>query len=98
MLGEGKGWFELLMVKMRSIQRGLMMLVVVVLVIVLIVCLGVVEIGGSEGKVQVIVIIGMIVDVVCEVGGVYVDVIGLMGLGVDFYLYKVLQGDIRKLE
>lgn len=98
MLGEGKGRFELLMVKMRSIQRGLMTLAAVVLVIVLTACSGAAETGGSEGKVQVTATTGMIADVAREVGGAYVDVTGLMGPGVDPHLYKASQGDIRKLE
>ncbi|MEQ7053408.1 zinc ABC transporter substrate-binding protein [Paenibacillaceae sp. P-4] len=42
--------------------------------------------------------IGMIADVVKEVGGERVDVIGLMGPGVDPHLYKASQGDIKKLD
>jgi len=98
MLGEGKGRFELLMVKMRSIQRGLMTLAAVVLVIVLTACSSSAETGGSEGKLQVTATTGMIADVAREVGGAYVDVTGLMGPGVDPHLYKASQGDIRKLE
>nr|WP_090904587.1 zinc ABC transporter substrate-binding protein [Paenibacillus sp. OK076] len=86
------------MVKMRSIQRGLMTLAAVVLVIVLTACSGAAETGGSEGKVQVTATTGMIADVAREVGGAYVDVTGLMGPGVDPHLYKASQGDIRKLE
>ncbi|WP_111620083.1 metal ABC transporter solute-binding protein, Zn/Mn family [Paenibacillus pabuli] len=86
------------MVKMRSIQRGLMTLAAVVLVIVLTACSGSAETGGSEGKVQVTATTGMIADVAREVGGAYVDVTGLMGPGVDPHLYKASQGDIRKLE
>lgn len=81
MLGEGKGRLELLMVKMRSIQRGLMTLAAVVLVIVLTACSGAAETGGSEGKVQVTATTGMIADIAREVGGAYVDVTGLMGPG-----------------
>ncbi|WP_091001833.1 metal ABC transporter solute-binding protein, Zn/Mn family [Paenibacillus sp. OK003] len=86
------------MVKMRSIQRGLMTLAAVVLVIVLTACSSTAETGGSEGKVQVTATTGMIADVAREVGGAYVDVTGLMGPGVDPHLYKASQGDIRKLE
>ncbi|MFD0675107.1 metal ABC transporter solute-binding protein, Zn/Mn family [Cohnella sp. GCM10027633] len=42
--------------------------------------------------------IGMISDVAKEVGGDRVEVIGLMGPGVDPHLYKASQGDIAKLE
>ncbi|MFC9711942.1 metal ABC transporter solute-binding protein, Zn/Mn family [Paenibacillus sp. NPDC056933] len=98
MLGEGKGRLELLMVKMRSIQRGWMTLAAVVLVIVLTACSSTAETEGSEGKVQVTATTGMIADIAREVGGAYVDVTGLMGPGVDPHLYKASQGDIRKLE
>jgi manganese/zinc/iron transport system substrate-binding protein len=40
----------------------------------------------------------MISDVVKEVGGEHVEVVGLMGPGVDPHLYKASQGDISKLE
>ncbi|KOY14031.1 manganese transporter [Paenibacillus xylanivorans] len=98
MLVEGKGRFRLLMVKMRSIQRGLMTLAAVVLVFVLTACSSAAETGDSEGKVKVTATTGMIADVAREVGGAYVDVTGLMGPGVDPHLYKASQGDIRKLE
>ncbi|MEK3825190.1 MULTISPECIES: metal ABC transporter solute-binding protein, Zn/Mn family [Paenibacillus] len=85
------------MVKMRSIQRGVITLIGVVLVIVLTACS---SISGEDGtgKVQVTATTGMIADVAREVGGVYVEVTGLMGPGVDPHLYKASQGDIRKLE
>lgn len=50
------------------------------------------------GKIQVVSTIGMITDVVKEVGGDEVDAIGLMGPGVDPHLYKASQGDINKLD
>ncbi|MFC4597053.1 metal ABC transporter solute-binding protein, Zn/Mn family [Cohnella hongkongensis] len=52
----------------------------------------------EEGKLHVTATIGMISDVVKEVGGERVEVIGLMGPGVDPHLYKASQGDIAKLE
>ncbi|QMV40908.1 metal ABC transporter solute-binding protein, Zn/Mn family [Cohnella cholangitidis] len=52
----------------------------------------------DEGKLHVTATIGMISDVVREVGGDRVEVIGLMGPGVDPHLYKASQGDIGKLE
>lgn len=51
----------------------------------------------DDSKFQIIVIIGMIVDVLEEIVGDQVEVIVLMGLGVDFYLYKVMQGDLKWL-
>ncbi|MCJ8009727.1 zinc ABC transporter substrate-binding protein [Lederbergia wuyishanensis] len=53
---------------------------------------------SNEGKVNVTTTIGMISDVVKEVGGEHVNVIGLMGSGVDPHLYKASQGDIKKLD
>jgi len=52
----------------------------------------------DEGKLHVTATIGMISDVAREVGGDRVEVIGLMGPGVDPHLYKASQGDIAKLE
>ncbi|MBN3525449.1 metal ABC transporter solute-binding protein, Zn/Mn family [Paenibacillus apiarius] len=56
--------------------------------------------GGvkADSKLKVTATIGMIADVVKEVGGDHVDVIGLMGPGVDPHLYKASQGDIKKLD
>jgi len=52
----------------------------------------------EDGKLRVTATIGMITDVVREVGGDRVEAIGLMGPGVDPHLYKASQGDIAKLE
>jgi manganese/zinc/iron transport system substrate-binding protein len=51
-----------------------------------------------DSPVQVVATIGMITDVVQEVGGERVEVSGLMGPGVDPHLYKASQGDIEKLD
>lgn len=48
-------------------------------------------------KIQVVATIGMITDVVQEIGGTEVEVQGLMGPGVDPHLYKASQGDIQRL-
>ena len=52
----------------------------------------------SEEKLQVTATTGMIADIARQVGGDFVNVIGLMGPGVDAHLYKASQGDISKLE
>ncbi len=52
----------------------------------------------DDGKLRVTATIGMISDVAKEIGGDRVEVIGLMGPGVDPHLYKASQGDIAKLE
>lgn len=54
--------------------------------------------GASvPGKYRVVTTIGMITDIVENVGGDRVEVIGLMGPGVDPHLYKASAGDVQKL-
>jgi len=53
---------------------------------------------ADDDKIQVVATIGMIKDVVQEIGGDEVEVHGLMGPGVDPHLYKASQGDIQKLD
>ena len=48
-------------------------------------------------KFRVVTTIGMITDIVKNVGGSRVEVIGLMGPGVDPHLYKASAGDVQKL-
>ncbi|GAA4832890.1 manganese ABC transporter substrate-binding protein/adhesin MntA [Paenibacillus vulneris] len=52
----------------------------------------------TEGKLRITTTIGMISDVVRQVGGERVEVTGLMKSGVDPHLYKASQGDVKKLE
>ncbi|HSJ13766.1 MAG TPA: zinc ABC transporter substrate-binding protein [Longimicrobiales bacterium] len=49
------------------------------------------------GPLRVVATIGMIADVVQQVGGSRVEVTGLMGPGVDPHLYKASAGDVRRL-
>lgn len=51
----------------------------------------------SADKVKVTTTIGMIADIVKQVGGEHVEVVGLMKAGVDPHLYKATEGDIAKL-
>ncbi|HEV3050489.1 MAG TPA: zinc ABC transporter substrate-binding protein [Longimicrobium sp.] len=51
----------------------------------------------EEGLINVVTTIGMIKDVVENVGRPYVRVTGLMGPGVDPHLYKASEGDVRRL-
>jgi len=53
---------------------------------------------AADGVIEVTTTIGMITDIVKEVGGERVRVTGLMPAGVDPHLYKATQGDIRRLE
>lgn len=52
----------------------------------------------DSGKIKVTTTIGMITDIVENIGGEHVEVSGLMKAGVDPHLYKASQGDIRKLD
>ena len=49
------------------------------------------------GKLNVVTTIGMITDIVKNVGGERVEVTGLMGPGVDPHLYKASAGDVQRL-
>lgn len=51
----------------------------------------------ADSKVQVVATIGMITDIVKNVGGAKVDVIGMMGPGVDPHLYKPTRKDLNRL-
>ncbi|PLR95574.1 manganese transporter [Bacillus sp. T33-2] len=53
---------------------------------------------SENGKINVTSTIGMIADVVKNVGGEHVNSTGLMKSGVDPHLYKASQGDIKKLD
>ncbi|MFF2446548.1 metal ABC transporter solute-binding protein, Zn/Mn family [Neobacillus sp. NPDC058068] len=52
----------------------------------------------ENGKIRVTTTIGMINDIVENVGGEHVETTGLMKSGVDPHLYKASQGDIKKLD
>lgn len=54
--------------------------------------------GSDDGKLKVTTTIGMITDVVKQVGGEHVEVTGLMGEGVDPHTFKASQGDVRRLD
>jgi manganese/zinc/iron transport system substrate-binding protein len=51
----------------------------------------------ASRQISVVTTIGMITDIVENVGGERVDVIGLMGPGVDPHLYKASEGDVAKM-
>lgn len=51
----------------------------------------------DDGRIPVVATIGMVRDVVENVGGERVRVTGLMGPGVDPHLYKASEGDVRRL-
>ena len=61
-------------------------------------CSAAVEKGDvADRQIDVITTIGMITDIVKNVGGERVSVIGLMGSGVDPHLYKASEGDVTKM-
>lgn len=53
---------------------------------------------SAEDEIRVVTTVGMLTDVVEQVGGDRVRVEGLMGPGVDPHLYKASEGDVRRLE
>ena len=53
--------------------------------------------NNESGKLVVTTTTGQVADVVQNVGGEKVDVISLMGPGIDPHLYRASQGDIKKL-
>ena len=82
-------------------RRALALLLVgLLLVPFLAACGGAVSGAGdiTKRKVKVTTTVGMITDVVRNVGGERVEVVGLMGPGVDPHLYKPSASDTQKLE
>jgi manganese/zinc/iron transport system substrate-binding protein len=58
-----------------------------------------IDVRTLDGEtITVVATIGMITDVVENVGGSRVEVEGLMGPGIDPHLYKASEGDLRRLE
>ena len=53
--------------------------------------------ASKDGKLRVVTTIGMITDIVKNVGGDRLEVTGLMGPGVDPHLYKASAGDVQRL-
>ncbi len=53
---------------------------------------------SEAGKIRIVCTIGMITDIVKNVGGDQVEVIGMMGPGVDPHLYKPTAKDIQRLK
>lgn len=53
--------------------------------------------ASTGGKIRIVTTIGMVTDIVKNVGGDRVEVTGLMGPGVDPHLYKASAGDVQRL-
>jgi len=80
-----------------SFKRLIMTLLFLTLAVMSAAC-GSSQEAGADGKLKVTTTIGMISDIVAQVGGEHVKVTGLMKSGVDPHLYKASQGDVKKLE
>jgi manganese/zinc/iron transport system substrate-binding protein len=84
---------------MRSVQLGLS--IVLIGLIGLLTACGLqakeAEADFSQRPIRVVTTIGMITDIVQNVGGERVQVTGLMGPGVDPHLYKASEGDVTRM-
>jgi len=72
-------------------------LIIFILAVVFYACAPAQPDDHSGSRLSVVATTGMIADAVRNIGGDSVDVIALMGPGVDPHLYKATQGDLRKL-
>jgi manganese/zinc/iron transport system substrate-binding protein len=85
------------------VSRAIVILLVIVLILVgLAACVKKSSGSGdaadlSSRKVRVVTTIGMIADVVRNIGGERVEVTSLMGSGVDPHLYKASEGDVGRM-
>lgn len=53
---------------------------------------------GTEGKVNIVATTTMLADLAAEIGGEHVNVVGLMGPGIDPHLYQASAGDVTKMQ
>jgi manganese/zinc/iron transport system substrate-binding protein len=53
---------------------------------------------NQTGKLNIVTTTGMIADIAQNIGGEHVEVISLMGPGVDPHLYKASEGDVQRLQ
>lgn len=84
---------------MRRLKVKLLSVLVIVLSVWIVGCSSENTSSESEGeKLKVTATIGMIGDVVSNIGGEHVESVSLMKPGIDPHLYKASQGDIAKLE
>lgn len=80
------------------ITKPLIIILAFVLLTVMTACGNDNEATGDKETIRVTTTIGMITDVVEQIGGEHVEVTGLMQAGVDPHLYKASEGDINKLD
>lgn len=85
------------MAKVSGWKRAMLSAAWVVLMIAVVTGCSTTTSSNGDETVKVTATIGMIADVVENVGGEHVDVDSLMGEGTDPHVYKASQGDIRKL-
>ncbi|MBT4980821.1 MAG: zinc ABC transporter solute-binding protein, partial [Gemmatimonadetes bacterium] len=52
---------------------------------------------ASNGRIKIVATTGMVADLARNIGGDRVEVIGLMGPGVDPHYYKAFQGDLARI-
>jgi manganese/zinc/iron transport system substrate-binding protein len=88
---------EMVWAKSTAWRRILLSGVWIVIMLTLAACGGQTGNSTGTGKLQITATIGMVADVVKNVGGEHVEVQTLMGEGTDPHVYKASQGDIRKL-
>ena len=55
-------------------------------------------ISGSQKKIKVVATVNMVSDLVRQVGGDHVELVEIMGPGVDPHLYKASANDVTKLQ
>jgi manganese/zinc/iron transport system substrate-binding protein len=84
--------------KEMSIRTTLSSMLIIVMAIFITGCSEENVSSGNDGKIQAVSTIGMISDIVANVGGEHVESKAIMGPGVDPHLYKASQGDISKLD
>ncbi len=85
--------------QMKHLRKLFLMMMMLVGMIVVAAC-GSDEITTDNGEEKIVVVttIAQIADGVKNIGGDQVEVVSLMGPGVDPHLYKATQSDMKKLE
>lgn len=82
---------------LRRLSRSARLLLAPLLLVGASACIPEVEARDAGGRLRAVATVGMITDVVQRIGGDRVEVVGLMGPGVDPHLYKARAGDVRRL-
>ena len=72
-------------------------LIVIISIVTMLFSMGCDKQEDTGNKIKVVTTIGMITDLVQEIGGEKVSVQGLMGPGIDPHLYRASEGDVAKL-